>query len=83
MIRLTLSQLAGITHGELHGRDVAIDDVTSDTRKITAGCLFVALKGERFDAHDFAEQAKAAGAGALLVSRHLACDLPQVVVSKR
>lgn len=44
MIRLTLSQLAGITHGELHGRDVAIDDVTSDTRKITAGCLFVALK---------------------------------------
>lgn len=80
MIRLTLSQLAGITHGELHGRDVAIDDVTSDTRKITAGCLFVALKGERFDAHDFAEQAKAAGAGALLVSRHLACDLPQVVV---
>lgn len=63
MIRLTLSQLAGITHGELHGRDVAIDEVTSDTRKITAGCLFVALKGERFDAHDFAEQAKAAGAG--------------------
>gem|GEM_PF-6324000 len=27
MIRLTLSQLAGITHGELHGRDVAIDEV--------------------------------------------------------
>ncbi len=47
---------------------------------MTAGCLFVALKGERFDAHDFAEQAKAAGAGALLVSRPLACDLPQVIV---
>jgi hypothetical protein len=29
MIRLTLSQLAGITHGELHGSDVAIDDVTT------------------------------------------------------
>ena len=54
--------------------------MTSDTRKVTAGCLFVALKGERFDAHDFAEQAKAAGAGALLVSRPLACDLPQVIV---
>ncbi|MCP6588705.1 Mur ligase domain-containing protein, partial [Klebsiella pneumoniae] len=50
------------------------------TRKITAGCLFVALKGERFDAHDFAEQAKQAGAVALLVSRQLECDLPQVVV---
>lgn len=81
MIRFTLSQLADITHGELHGGDLAIDEVTSDTRKITNGCLFVALKGERFDAHDFAEQAKQAGAGALLVSRRLACDLPQVVVN--
>lgn len=80
MIRLMLSQLADVTRGELQGRDLAIYEVTSDTRKITAGCLFVALKGERFDAHDFAEQAKQAGAGALLVSRQLECDLPQVVV---
>jgi len=61
MIRFTLSQLAAIAHGERQGSDVAIDEVTTDTRKVTAGCLFVALKGERFDAHDFAEQAKAAG----------------------
>ncbi|WP_148250858.1 UDP-N-acetylmuramoyl-tripeptide--D-alanyl-D-alanine ligase [Raoultella terrigena] len=81
MIRFTLSQLADIASGELQGSDLAIDEVTSDTRKITAGCLFVALKGERFDAHDFAEQAKQAGAGALLVSRRLECDLPQVVVN--
>lgn len=80
MISVTLSQLAGILHGELHGQDATIEDVTTDTRKLTAGCLFVALKGERFDAHDFAEQAKAGGAGALLVSRKLACDLPQLVV---
>lgn len=81
MIRFTLSQLAAIAHGERQGSDVAIDEVTTDTRKVTAGCLFVALKGERFDAHDFAEQAKAAAAGALLVSRPLACDLPQVIVN--
>ncbi|MDU2190859.1 MAG: Mur ligase family protein [Klebsiella pneumoniae] len=81
MIRFTLSQLAAIAHGERQGSDVAIDEVTTDTRKVTTGCLFVALKGERFDAHDFAEQAKAAGAGALLVSRPLACDLPQVIVN--
>ena len=61
MIRFTLSQLAAIAHGERQGSDIAIDEVTTDTRKVTAGCLFVALKGERFDAHDFAEQAKAAG----------------------
>ena len=50
MIRFTLSQLAAIAHGERQGSDVAIDEVTTDTRKVTAGCLFVALKGERFDA---------------------------------
>jgi UDP-N-acetylmuramoyl-tripeptide--D-alanyl-D-alanine ligase len=80
MISVTLSQLAGTLHGELLGQDVTIDAVTSDTRKLTPGCLFVALKGERFDAHDFAEQAKAGGAGALLVSRKLDTDLPQLVV---
>ncbi|EML9987420.1 MULTISPECIES: UDP-N-acetylmuramoyl-tripeptide--D-alanyl-D-alanine ligase [Citrobacter] len=80
MIRVTLSQLAGILGGELKGGDLSLDAVTTDTRKLTPGCLFVALKGERFDAHDFAEQAKEGGAGALLVSRPLAVDLPQVVV---
>ena len=69
MISLSLSQAAEVLHGDLHGQDLTIDAVTTDTRKVTAGCLFVALKGERFDAHDFAEQAKENGAGALLVSR--------------
>lgn len=80
MISITLTQLAAVLNGELHGASATVDAVTTDTRKITPGCLFVALKGERFDAHDFAEQAQQAGAGALLVSRLLACDLPQIVV---
>ncbi|MGL4724703.1 MAG: UDP-N-acetylmuramoyl-tripeptide--D-alanyl-D-alanine ligase [Scandinavium sp.] len=80
MISVTLSQIADILNGELLGNDVTIDAVTTDTRKLTPGCLFVALKGDRFDAHDFAEQAKAGGAGALLVSRKVDCDLPQVLV---
>ena len=80
MISITLGQAAQALQGTLHGQDLTIDAVTTDTRKITSGCLFVALKGERFDAHDFAEQAKEGGAGALLVSRPLAVDLPQVIV---
>ena len=36
--------------------------ICTDTRAITAGCCFVALKGESFDAHDFLEAAVAAGA---------------------
>lgn len=80
MIRVSLNQLAAVLNGQLHGTDVEIIDVTTDTRKITPGCLFVALKGERFDAHDFAEDAVNAGAGALLVSRKLPVNIPQVVV---
>ena len=80
MIRVSLSQLASILNAELHGSDTDIAEVTTDTRKVTAGCLFVALKGERFDAHDFVDQAKAGGAGALLVSRKVECELPQLVV---
>ncbi|WP_312455210.1 UDP-N-acetylmuramoyl-tripeptide--D-alanyl-D-alanine ligase [Pseudescherichia sp.] len=80
MISVTLNELAQILNGELHGQSLTVDAVTTDTRQLTPGCLFVALKGERFDAHDFAEQAKAGGAGALLVSRKLDCDLPQLVV---
>ena len=80
MISITLRQAATVLNGELHGPDLTVDAVTTDTRKITPGCLFVALKGERFDAHDFADQAKENGAGALLVSRKLDIDLPQLVV---
>ncbi|WP_435955240.1 UDP-N-acetylmuramoyl-tripeptide--D-alanyl-D-alanine ligase [Dryocola sp. BD626] len=80
MIRVSLRQLAGILRGQLHGADANIIDVTTDTRKLTPGCLFVALKGERFDAHDFAEEAVKGGAGALLVSRSLPIDVPQLVV---
>ena len=81
MIRVSLSQLATVLKGELHGADADIIDVTTDTRKLTPGCLFVALKGERFDAHDFAQDAVNGGAGALLVSRKLAIDVPQLVVA--
>ncbi len=46
--------------------------VHSDTRTLQPGDLFVALKGERFDAHDFLPQARAAGAAALLAERGVA-----------
>jgi UDP-N-acetylmuramoyl-tripeptide--D-alanyl-D-alanine ligase len=46
-----------------------IERVHTDTRSLQPGDLFVALKGERFDAHEFLPQAKAAGAVAVLASR--------------
>ena len=50
---------------------VVVQRVHSDTRSLRAGDLFVALKGERFDAHDFLAQAKASGAVAALAERGL------------
>ena len=81
MIRVALSKLAAVLGGQLQGADTEISAVTTDTRKIEPGCLFVALKGERFDAHDFAQNAVNGGAGALLVSRQLPLNVPQIVVA--
>ncbi|PRY66114.1 UDP-N-acetylmuramoyl-tripeptide--D-alanyl-D-alanine ligase [Vreelandella songnenensis] len=53
--------------------------VVTDTRNIVPGCLFVALKGPRFDGHDFVEQARREGAVAALVERPVESVLPQLV----
>ena len=50
------------------GSGQTVSDVSTDTRNILCGSLFIALKGDRFDAHDFLQQAAEAGAGALMVS---------------
>ena len=63
-----LSEILRATGGLLQGSDQAISGVSTDTRAIAAGQLFVALRGEHFDAHDFLDQAVAAGATALMVS---------------
>ncbi|MGP9767594.1 UDP-N-acetylmuramoyl-tripeptide--D-alanyl-D-alanine ligase [Halomonas sp. AOP13-D3-9] len=58
---------------------LTISAVITDSRKIEAGCLFVALKGGNFDGHDFVERAHALGAVAALVDTPVASDLPQLV----
>lgn len=57
------------------GRDVVID-----SRLVTPGSLFVAIKGERVDGHDFLDAAARAGATAALVDHVVDAALPQVVV---
>jgi UDP-N-acetylmuramoyl-tripeptide--D-alanyl-D-alanine ligase len=54
--------------------------VWSDTRTLRAGDLFVALRGERFDGHDFLPAARAAGAVAALAERGLSGALPGLEV---
>ena len=65
----TLAKLvAAIPGARLVGADVAFGGVSTDSRKVDAGALFVALRGESFDAHDFLDQVAARDVAAVVVS---------------
>jgi len=81
MLSCQFADIARWTNGRLHGADAHVEGVAIDSRNAMPGALFVALKGEHHDAHDFAAEAKKNGAAALLVDRELAVDLPQVIVA--
>ncbi|MFN9678272.1 MAG: UDP-N-acetylmuramoyl-tripeptide--D-alanyl-D-alanine ligase [Betaproteobacteria bacterium] len=79
---LTLAQLAhALPQARLQGEGATVfASVSTDSRTLAAGALFVALRGARFDGHDYAAQAQERGAVALLVDRPLDSTLPQLVV---
>ena len=79
MIR-DLAELARATGGFLHGANAAFGRVATDTRDLEPGSLFVALRGERYDGHDFVPQAASRQAAGALVSRLASTPIAQVVV---
>lgn len=78
---MSLSQAASVLQARLKNRDAGFTGVSTDTRTLARGDLFVALRGERFDGHAFLEEARAAGAAAVMVDTD-AVDtiLPAIVV---
>jgi len=80
----TLKEAAARAGGRVEGADAAPDvafaAVGTDSRADCGGQLFVALRGERFDGHDFVGQARERGAVAALVDHRLDLPLPQWVV---
>ncbi len=79
---MRLSDAADALGARLTGADAHFTGVSTDSRSVGPGALFVALRGERFDGHAFLEQARAAGAAAALVdSRHAGpVPLPGLIV---
>ncbi len=59
---------------------VGVRSLETDSRQVRSGCLFFCLPGHTVDGHDYAEQALAQGAAALVVSRELPLPAPQLVV---
>ncbi|MGD2117487.1 MAG: UDP-N-acetylmuramoyl-tripeptide--D-alanyl-D-alanine ligase [Chromatiales bacterium] len=80
MMSMTLSAAANAIHGTLLGDDKSFASVSTDTRSIRAGDLFIALQGPNFDAHDYVQQAGDNGAVAAMVHRQVNTVLPQLLV---
>jgi UDP-N-acetylmuramoyl-tripeptide--D-alanyl-D-alanine ligase len=82
MIPLRLFELAAVVRGELVGADpdLVVAQVTTDSRHVPSGSLFVALRGEHHDGHDHAADAVSGGAVAVLAERPMT-GVPTIVVS--
>jgi len=78
---LHLAEIAPAIGAQLVGADAQITGVSTDSRAVAPGDLFVAIRGENFDGHKFAEAAVARGAAAALTSTEITgLPIPQLVV---
>lgn len=77
---MQLSPLTAITQGKLLQGDTAFAQISTDTRTINSGEIFLALLGENFDGHDYIQVAEQQGAVGLIVARAVATKLPMLLV---
>ncbi len=80
MIPLRLSEVASALGLPKPATDPVLTSIVADSRQVDYGSLFAALPGSRVDGHEFAHSAVGMGAVALLVSRRLDIEAPQLVV---
>ena len=80
MIDFSLSETVAALGARQLGADVRFQSVSSDTRALQPGDLFVALRGPNFDGHDYLRQARESGAAAAMVSRESSAPLPCLLV---
>ena len=71
MKSLSLSEVSKYSKGKVdeNAKKIIIDSVSTDSRKLKKGSLFVALKGDNFDGHDYVNEALASGASAAMVNK--------------
>ncbi len=80
MMTGTLSHAAESMRGTLHGEDLNFCGVSTDTRSLRPGELFVALQGPNFDGTKFVRQAEECNAAGAVVPQPIETDLPTIVV---
>ncbi|MBR3051913.1 MAG: UDP-N-acetylmuramoyl-tripeptide--D-alanyl-D-alanine ligase, partial [Selenomonadaceae bacterium] len=81
MDKLSLAEIVSVTGAQTNSNaEIFFEDIITDSRKITGGALFVALKGEFFNGEDFAEESLKKGAAAVLVSKNFDKELDGVIL---
>jgi len=80
-MKASLSFIAGATGGSLRGPDLDFAGIGIDTRTLAAGEVFVAIRGERLDGHNYVAAAVERGAAAVVVARPVEVRVPQVIVA--
>ena len=80
MITLSCVEISRMLGAKLLGADQQITSVSTDSRSITAGELFIALKGPNFDGAAFVSDVKAKGAVAVVLEQPVAEDITQLIV---
>jgi UDP-N-acetylmuramoyl-tripeptide--D-alanyl-D-alanine ligase len=80
MITKSLSWCAQSVSGVLQGEDIEISSISTDTRTIQQGDLYIALSGENFNGHEFIHYAIENGAVAAIVSEDVNLSIPTIKV---
>lgn len=80
MKSISLQTVAEWVGGRLCGENKEINNVSIDSRTVDASTLFIAIKGDRFDAHDFVNDVEKSGAAAVMCHRQVDCGLPVIYV---
>lgn len=77
---LSLSEISALLAAPMYGSDKQFMSVSTDSRSLNPGDLFVALQGESFDGNDYVEDAKQQGAAAYILSEKNDGDISHIVV---
>lgn len=78
---IRLAEVADFLDAKHRGANVPFQSVSTDTRTLQPGDLFVALIGDRFDGHEYVQQAIDKGASAVMISKRMEVDVPFLQVA--
>ena len=78
--KFNISEIANKGKAELHGKSVEVNGFSIDTRTLSNGDLYIALKGKNFNGTDFINEAITKGANAIVADHYFESKVPLLVV---